>query len=100
MAKKAEVELARIFTRASVVKTAIICITIIVGLIIVCITAYKMTSKPPWLIVVLALVGAFSGPSGAAGIIYWLRRRYIAKNHRLRVELEERLDPTRKSSNS
>ena len=99
MAKKAEVELARIITRGSVAKTAIVCATIVSGLLIVCITAYKMTAKPPWLVVVLSVVTALAGPSCGLGIVIWLRKRYISKHHRDRVVLEKQIDPSRRSSN-
>lgn len=99
MSKKHDVELAKILTRGSVAKYAIICGTILIGLVIVCVTAYKMTTKPAWLVVVLAVLTALSTPSAACGIMHWLRKRYINKHHRTKVELEERVHPNRKSSN-
>ena len=98
MAKSADVELARVITRASIIKTAIICVTITVGLLILCITAYRMMKEPPWLVVVLAVIGSIGGPSGCLAIVLRLRSRYIAKHHQDRVELEKIVDPTRKSS--
>ena len=50
MAKKHDVDLVRIIARASVIKTIAICVVILGGLITVCVTAYKMTDKPPWLV--------------------------------------------------
>ena len=98
MAKKHDVDLVRIIARASVIKTIAICVVILGGLITVCVTAYKMTDKPPWLVVVLAAITVLASGSGSAGMTLWLRRRYIAKHHRDRVELEEHIDPNRKSS--
>lgn len=100
MAKKSDIELARILTQASLIKLVIICSTIIIGTTIVCYTAFKMTEKPSWLVVVLALIAALSGPSTGIGIVIWLWKRYITKFHTDRVELERFVDPTRKSSES
>lgn len=98
MARKHDVDLARVITRASLIKTTVICTTIILGLAIVCYTAYKMTEKPHWLTVALAVIAAASGPSTGIGIVIWLRRRYISKHHASNVELERMVDPKRRSS--
>lgn len=98
VAKKHDVDLVRIIARASVIKTIAICVTILAGLITLCVTAYKMTDKPPWLVAVLAVIASLGGTSSFLGMAFWLRSRYIAKHHRDRVELEEHIDPNRKSS--
>ena len=66
-------------------------IAIVIGVV-------EIVDQPPWVPLAFLLIVSLVGPSGVLRISLLTRRRYIEKNHKRRVDLEKRLDPSRESS--
>jgi len=87
-AKAVEFVRTREITR--VFRWAIMGLTVVLCTAKICDTVVVLTSKPPWLVLSIAILGAITGPSGYAMII----RRRMKKGAELRHDIVRRAQGT------
>ena len=91
----------QITERGRTIRTGVISVAVVVGLLIVAwatVTIVQISLTPPWVAVVIAIVGALGVPSAAFWIAIVTRDRYIIKHHRRLADLERQIDRDRSSS--
>ena len=95
-----DVKLAHVVEREKTIRIVWIGLFVTIGLVAIVVGVVKALDKPPWLTAMIAIIGALIGPSGVITVILRTRKKYVDKTHRRTVELEERLDRQRESSQS
>ena len=87
-------EFVRIVEIHRTIRTIAICVVVAIGIVAVCWAAVRITEKPPWLVLLLAILA----PGGVVYSIIRTFRWYIKRTNQRVVDLEKRLDSDRTSS--
>lgn len=85
--------------RHKTARTVAICLTIGFGIAVVCTTIVRLVDKPPWLELLLAIIGLAAAPSGVLALLIRAIRRYTKRTAPLLAEAQRRDDSARSSSN-
>lgn len=91
-------ELHRINERSRVIRTIVVCGTVVIGIGCVTYGFVSVYAKPNWIDVLIVVLLSMFAPSPVMLVILRTRRKLLDKAHRRTVELERRLDPDRSSS--
>lgn len=92
------IEIKRIAESARTMRWLIVTVGIVACVICIVVGIVRMTERPPWLVLCLAMVAGIGPPSGIIVGMLELRRRYVRHNHKRLKSLERKIDPNRSSS--